>query len=131
MSQCIQHSQSRARGYGTTTKDGKAVYLHRVAYCSANACTLADIQDQQVRHTCDNPRCVNPEHLVLGTHTDNMQDKVTRSRTGSKLQDCDVIAMRSAYGAECTLSMLAVRYGISEASVSWIINRKTWSHVKT
>ena len=63
-------------GYG-----GKATMsAHRVAYLLAHPVT--SIQGWCVRHMCDNPKCVNPRHLLLGTQADNMKAKMDRGRWG-------------------------------------------------
>ena len=54
--------------------------MHRAEYCLANGLTLEDIAGLVVMHTCDNPRCINPEHLVLGTQRDNMLDMRNKGR---------------------------------------------------
>lgn len=72
-------------GYPRVCIDGKWRKLHRVTYCKHHGLTLDDIQGQVVRHTCDTPNCINPEHLVIGTNADNMQDKVDRDRQSKVL----------------------------------------------
>lgn len=67
-------------GYGRQKVKGKYVGAHRIAYCEANGLALEDIAGLVVRHTCDNPPCVNPAHLIIGTHAENVQDKVLRNR---------------------------------------------------
>ena len=84
-----------------------------------------------VRHTCDNPRCVNPSHLVLGTPKENTADMLERGRCGrAKLTESDVRELRRLYAArEATQIALAERYGISSRQVWHIIARKSWAHV--
>lgn len=67
------------RGYGRMRLEGRDQYAHR---CSLKL--LRDIpvpDDKVVMHLCDNPRCVNPEHLRVGTQTDNMRDAASKGRT--------------------------------------------------
>ena len=61
------------------------VYLHRVAWEAHNAEPIPE--GMIVRHTCDNPACINPEHLVLGTHKDNTADMINRGRAGWQHQE--------------------------------------------
>ena len=75
---CVDHGQRGNRdGYGHS--HGKL--LHRLVYSRHNNVPLESMAGQSVRHTCDNPRCVNPDHLLLGSHYDNMRDKVVRGRS--------------------------------------------------
>ena len=71
-----------ANGYGSFYVDGKARKAHRVAYEMAYG-AIPDLTEGKrtvVRHTCDNPLCVNPDHLRLGAQADNMQDMRQRGR---------------------------------------------------
>lgn len=78
---CINHTfKCRGIGYGYLQHEGKQVLAHRLAYCQANDLPLEDIAGQVVRHKCDNPKCVNPDHLEIGSQADNMTDKVQRGR---------------------------------------------------
>jgi hypothetical protein len=68
-------------GYGYLWVEGKMVRAHRLAY----AMYVGAIPDGQViRHTCDRPHCVNPEHLRAGTQSENVQDTLTRRRHGNQ-----------------------------------------------
>lgn len=82
---CIEWPGSRlAEGYGyfrTPQKDGsKGILAHRFIYEVIHG-PIPD--DLVVRHTCDNPPCVNPEHLLLGTQANNVQDMMDRGRWGA------------------------------------------------
>lgn len=68
------------KGYGCITVDRRTVYAHRVSWLLAHG----DPGDLHVLHSCDNPRCVRPEHLFLGTRSDNMQDMVRKDRWGNQ-----------------------------------------------
>lgn len=78
---CINHKRCADKdGYGTIKIAGKGLRLHRYTYCLYNNVTMESISGLQVRHTCDNPSCINPKHLLIGSHQDNMNDKVQRNR---------------------------------------------------
>lgn len=72
---CIKNEQSP---YGEFRWNRKLILAHRFVYEIANSMTLK--KGQCVLHKCDNPRCVNPSHLVLGTHLDNMKDMFKKNR---------------------------------------------------
>ena len=60
-------------GYGQIRWLGRYQLFHRLAYEEYNDYSLRD--GQVVRHMCDNPKCINPGHLVVGSQLDNMRDK--------------------------------------------------------
>lgn len=66
------------KGYAKFKLNNREVYAHRFSYRIYHGPFDYGLQ---VMHTCDNPRCVNPFHLMLGTNTDNINDKVVKGRT--------------------------------------------------
>jgi hypothetical protein len=84
-----------------------------------------------VLHKCDNPACVRPDHLFLGTNLDNIRDMVRKRRRASmKLQEEDIPRIRELRKAGMTSTAIAKMYGISQPAVSQIVNRKTWAFVQ-
>jgi HNH endonuclease len=80
-SPCIEWTKFRLRGYGLQKFRGKTRLAHRVAWMLANG----EIPDGLcVLHRCDNPPCVNVDHLFLGTHADNVADKMAKGRHPSQ-----------------------------------------------
>lgn len=79
-----------------------------------------------VLHKCDNRRCVNPDHLFLGTRKDNMQDCLRKMRLPSvgKITQADADKIRTMSG---TQESIAAAFGIHQSGVSRILNRKTWA----
>jgi hypothetical protein len=86
-----------------------------------------------IRHTCDNPPCVNPDHLVAGTPEQNTQDMLDRNRQAKgmsvptcKLAPEQVVEIRAALGAGRTQKEVASIYGVSPATISGIHLGRTW-----
>jgi len=141
-SSCIDHGQKGTKaGYGSTEWNKKATSAHRVAYMKAHSLDHADIKGQVVRHTCDNPRCINPDHLVIGTYKDNTADMHSRGRasnTGPKgmahpkvlLTDAQVLEIRALWNAGgMYLKDIASRYGIAISTVRSAVRGENWKHL--
>lgn len=120
-------------GYGRISRgDGKKMKAHRLSWEIDRGIKAGKMF---IRHTCDNPSCVNPAHLLRGNHKDNMNDmkKRGRSMTGtknplSKLSREQVEEMRELYAmGEYRHVDLAEKYGISRTAVTLILNKKRWS----
>ena len=134
---CIDHGRKgNALGYSTTSYDGAGVGLHRVVYMRLRGLTRTDIAGFVVRHTCDNPRCINPWHLILGTQLQNVHDSIDRgrhargSRMGSaKLTEEIVLSIRAEYVPYCTThgtAAIARRLGVNQSTVSEAIRGVTY-----
>ena len=85
MSNCKNWNKGKNRqGYGQRWFQGRNTLAHRAAYCEHHGLSLEAIKGLVIRHTCDNPSCVNPDHLLSGTHKENMEDMVRRGRASRK-----------------------------------------------
>jgi len=123
-------------GYGKVRIKGKLYKAHRYAFELANG-----YQPNVVRHTCDNPPCCNPVHLLDGTQADNLTDCIQKGRARrnpiqgeahplSKLTVSDVLSIRARYSAGgIPQAKLAREYNINQKVVWAIIHHKTWRHV--
>jgi HNH endonuclease len=86
-----------------------------------------------VCHTCDNPPCVLPDHLFIGTDADNNADRLSKGRYDSiaKLTEADVREIRSRYAAGgVTQRALAEEFGVIHQTIHSIIRRKNWKHIE-
>lgn len=119
-------------GYGVASKDGRRKRAHRLAWELTRG---AIPPGALVCHACDNPRCMNPDHLFVGTTADNVNDRVTKGRTawgegaGSKLSEDCVRAILSALLSGETHRAIAARYGVSKATVTHIRSGRNWSRL--
>ena len=117
-------------GYGKLHVNGKKCRAHRVAY----ELHIGPIPPGRwVLHRCDNPACMNPEHLFLGTCQDNVSDRDSKDRqakgakvSNTKLTDQDVLDMRAS---SKSISELAADYGMSYGHVSKILLGREWRHL--
>jgi uncharacterized protein (DUF433 family) len=88
-----------------------------------------------VRHTCDNPKCCNPKHLLIGTKKDNTQDMVSRRRHcfgdahSKKLKEADVVNIIERLKNGDTQQVIADEYGVARSLIGLIKQGKRWSHV--
>lgn len=75
----------QSKGYGQLKIDKKRVYAHRFSFEYHNDMIL--LPSQLLLHSCDNPACVNPQHLRIGSHLDNTTDMIERGRFPNKRHD--------------------------------------------
>ncbi len=120
-------------GYGQVRVQGKLNYAHRWALRLVGRDPAAS---EVVCHTCDNPPCVNPEHLFTGTVKDNAVDAANKGRTTqgernihAKLTDEQVLEIRERHASGEHRREIAQAFGISADSVNRIASRRTWAHV--
>ena len=121
-------------GYGLFRWNRRNHGAHRIAYMLTHGAMPVGLN---VCHSCDNPPCVNPAHLFLGTHTDNMADKTAKERMArgeshgcAKLTEDDVRAIRSRYQfRKVTYKQLAAEYGVVPYTILEIVQRKSWTHI--
>jgi HNH endonuclease len=132
-------------GYGRIDIFGeKGVYAHRVAYFllphSGRIPLKENGQNILVLHRCDNPACCNPRHLYLGSHNDNMQDKVKRGRSKwfdsstdsprAKLTAHDVRQIRKQKKQGATLNALALLYDVHRSTIKGILSGRHYSDIR-
>lgn len=121
-------------GYGSLSISGNAKLAHRTAWEIANGRAVPT--GLVVRHSCDNPLCVNARHLLLGTYAENSADMTSRNRQAfgenistAKMTEDSVRELRRLRECGLTYTQLAERFGISRSQVSNIIHRVSWKHL--
>ncbi len=128
-------------GYGQLRANKQHMYAHRFAWEQANQRTIP--KGMQVMHSCDNPPCVNPAHLSVGSAWSNALDKVAKGRqhrgasvAAAKLTPAIVKTIRADFRrwrvGRATMSNaaeLAARYSVSPATVMHVVKRDTWNWV--
>lgn len=112
-------------GYGQIHWGGITAYAHRVAWELKNG----PINDLYVLHRCDNRKCVNPDHLFLGTFDENMADMVAKKRQAhgtrnghAKLSDEDILDIKRSTELQANI---ATKYGVTQGHISAIRSGKT------
>lgn len=133
-------------GYGTIQHTVNGVRSHYVAHRLSYELHVGPVPSGLlVRHTCDTPPCCQPKHLLIGTHADNTDDKVSRNRQSrgithslktrgeksphTQLTESDVHAIRKLASQGMTQYALAARFGCSQPSINLIVRRKRWAHI--
>lgn len=128
MSECVVSPLAKDKdGYPRLKHQGKVTIASRLLW----KIMYGDIPEGKlVCHSCDNPSCVNPDHLYLGDFADNMQDKVARGRVAgsnhprSKVTEVQIAEMRLLSEQGYTQSYIGSMYGICQSQVSAIMRGK-------
>lgn len=139
VSECWEWIASKnPKGYGRLNVFGDVRLAHRLSYEIFNGDSTSG---SLVCHLCDNPSCVNPRHLYLGTPQDNSSEMVSKGRHvpvqgeghfSAKLTEQDVITVRSLYESqEFTRAEISRMYGVDFKTIDSICKRKAWTHVNT
>jgi DNA-directed RNA polymerase specialized sigma24 family protein len=138
---CWEWTASTTRKYGKIRREGRNgrwTTAHRLSW----ELHFGSIPDGMcVCHRCDNPVCVRPDHLFLGTHADNAADRNAKGRASNvraqgtkhhaaKLHDAAVREIRAADGDRMRLAEMAARFGVSASTVKSVLARRSWKHVQ-
>jgi hypothetical protein len=137
-----------ASGYGVANYDNKSLVAHRLVFFSLHP---GANQSLCVLHRCDQPSCVNPDHLFLGTHTENMRDAAAKGRLSrpfrgsdrprqwsrrvrgrdpnSKLTAEDVLSIRSERFRGVIHKDIAAQFGVTKSAITQILGRKIWKNL--
>ena len=121
------------KGYGSIRINGKMIKAHRFSY----ELHKGDIPESMfILHSCDNSMCVNPEHLSVGSHEDNMRDKVNKNRQAkgsnngnSKLTQEQVREIKNKINLGISQRQIAKEYRVSNPAINKIKTGRTWAHV--
>lgn len=127
----------RDGGYGGIKINRRVVRAHRVALEVFTGTPVPD--NLCVCHRCDVPACINPDHLFVGTASDNMRDMWSKGRGilrpefkpgvkngNARLTDDVVLAIRAAHG---TLRQISDRFGVPSSTIYNVRSRRHWRHV--
>lgn len=131
----------RVQNYGgLALEDHKVVLAHRFSY-ELHYGPIPESEGYHgtcVLHRCDNPPCVNPKHLFLGTNQDNVDDKVSKGRGVStrgnqngmaKLNPEKIVDIRQRYKDGESFKSIAYSYDVTDAAIRSVVQRKTWRHI--
>lgn len=123
-------------GYGLFNYRNKTALAHRLAYEFTHG--EGSAKGFKIRHSCDNPSCCNPKHLIKGSQQDNMNDKIARGRDRNlkgnecswrKLNEEDIPKIRILLKQGIFHRVIAEKFGVNVVTISDIKQKRTWRHV--
>jgi hypothetical protein len=127
---CTSHTFNLSNYYKTTV-NGKQCSIHRYLYIQK----YGEIpKGLVIRHKCNNPKCINIEHLQIGTHADNVQDRVNHNRSAigenngrAKLTEENVKYIRQH--SELNNTFLGKKFGVNRCLIREIKKGNFWKHI--
>ena len=127
--ECWEFQGARDKdNYGKVRFMGRVERSNRVSYILHNDLHSLD-RDVVVRHTCDNPPCCNPGHLITGTQQDNVDDMMARGRhkgynilTREEVEECKRLHIRKGW----KIGTLAKMFGVEASTISMAVSGKNW-----
>lgn len=133
MFQCWEWTGAKIpKGYGKLTVNGEMCMAHRIAYQFFNGRIPTD---KIIRHSCDNPACCNPQHLLTGSYQENSTDMVTRKRSArgednarSKLTESQAAYVRRNPDG-LTVMALAEKFGVAKSTISYVRSGRSWKYL--
>ena len=135
-------------GYGRFSIGRQDLRAHRFSWMQSNGPIPyhGSYHGMCVCHKCDNPSCVNPSHLFLGTNADNAIDKAAKGRSTkgrpaknivrgessgkSILTSLGVIEMRRLYNLGHNARSLSIKFNVSPTTILDAVKRRTWAHIQ-
>ena len=124
------------KGYGYLALLGREVRATRIVWLLTYGSIGSELN---ACHRCDNPACVNPNHLFMGTHQENMDDMANKGRRApaligqkhpmAKLTDVDVREVKRLLAAGLSQHAIAAHFKVTQSTISWIATGKHWGHV--
>ena len=132
---CIVWTGARDKdGYGKSSVNGVDIRAHRLAWIHKNGPIPIGLW---VLHRCDNPPCINPDHLYVGDQFQNEDDKRQRGKSPrgesnikAKLSDIEIIEMREMYETGAySKAALGRHFHVCKSTSTRIINGKLWKHI--
>jgi len=139
---CKEHGRIKGlhkMGYLHVSVQGVGkVRLHRLVYCQHNGLSLSDIKGKVVRHTCDNGKCIEPTHLIIGTIAENNKDRDDRhrgvypkgehnGRSILKKEDVEYIRkIRIHRHKEFGSKALSKKFGVSPSTIDKVVSGENW-----
>lgn len=152
LGQCWLWMGSRDRkGYGQIRAFGRSMRAHRASWMFFIG--PIPLNTPCVLHRCDNPACVRPDHLWVGTNLDNVRDREAKGRSSrefvalmrtqegiarlprgenhprAKLTEDHVRAIRQSHAGGLSPVRIAAEYGVTDRAVHLVVSRRTWKHV--
>ena len=117
-------------GYGAIYHEGRQLGAHKASWIAHKG----EVGNSHVLHTCDNRSCINPDHLYLGSHQDNMKDRDLRGRQFSgltRLSEEEVREIKNFLGTTSrTLEDIGRQFNVTKHTIFDIKRERTWSHVR-